>query len=511
MKKFFFLLTAALLTVFTVSCNVTPSTDDDKENHDSGSNTEEPKLKPGTYKLTASALKETWKDGEVVYIKGGTGAKSVSVTLKASDIIDGGKTAKVQLGDITADYLTPDGLYAAWPDDAVQHSYGVLKPKTSFTNCDSLICVAYLKDDTFKFIDASSAIDFIVSGYDEYAIAAASREGFMYASADVEYSSAKTKITPKQNTGYPFKYGKLANGKRTRIVFTGNLNMKGGFTLYLRKNGNWCATYTYDKDLTVNTGDAKNLNDITDKLIAYDGPEPKMPMMHGYTKLTVAFNELSGICLSADEDFLWAVDDDGRLGRISFEGKVLSSYYVGSDPEEVSMNYDTKDLLIAIEPRGVGLVKAPDYNKHYTVLFEIPGTDIVDENAGMEGLTYYKDGKVFVGTQTNSHLYLCNLETGEIIWDKIMYNKDQVSEIAGLYFDPLTNWLWIIDSEAKRIFVFDENVTSLLGTYSVKEVTNPESVCVDHKHSCVWVGDDAGSTSYIYKYEFSGLDDFNIQ
>jgi hypothetical protein len=33
---------------------------------------------------------------------------------------------------------------------------------------------------------------------------------------------------------------------------------------------------------------------------------------------------------------------------------------------------------------------------------------------------------------------------------------------------------------------------------------------VDHKNQCVWVGDDYGSTSYIYKYELSGMDDFLI-
>ena len=184
---------------------------------------------------------------------------------------------------------------------------------------------------------------------------------------------------------------------------------------------------------------------------------------------------------------------------------------MGSDPEEVSLNYDTNDLLIAIEPKGVGLVKGPDYNTKYTKIFSIPGTDISDENAGMEGLTYYKDGKVFCGTQTNSHLYLCDIATGNVIWDKIMYNKDQVSEIAGLFFDRLTNWLWIIDSENKKIFVFDEDATNLLGAYSVSDVANPESVCVDHKHGCVWVGDDYGSTSYLYKYEFTGLDDAIIQ
>ena len=41
----------------------------------------------------------------------------------------------------------------------------------------------------------------------------------------------------------------------------------------------------------------------------------------------------------------------------------------------------------------------------------------------------------------------------------------------------------------------------------LRGIENPESVCVDHKHSCIWVGDDYGSTSYLYRFDFTGLDD----
>ena len=380
--------------------------------------------------------------------------------------------------------------------------------KSIFTTCDTLIMAAYLDGSSFSFVDASSAVTFTVSGgYDGYAFESNSHDGVNVTKLEVIHTSKKTSVTQKANDGYPFKYGFLKNGVKTTVWFPGDTELAGGYTLYFSKAGKWVATYKVSSDVSLSAGKPMDLGDITSKLSTYSGPAPKMPKMLGRTKYAVDFNELSGICLSADEDFLWGIDDDGRLGRISFEGELLDSYYVGSDPEEVSLNYDTKDLLIAIEPKGVGLVKGPAYNTRYTKIFSIPGTDITDENAGMEGLTYYKDGKVFCGTQTNSHLYLCDIETGQVIWDKILYNKELVSEIAGLFFDRLTNWLWIIDSENKKMFVFNEDATNLLGAYSVSEVANPESLCVDHKNGCVWVGDDYGSTSYLYKYEFDGLDD----
>ena len=168
----------------------------------------------------------------------------------------------------------------------------------------------------------------------------------------------------------------------------------------------------------------------------------------------------------------------------------------------------TKDLLIGLEDgyQGLARIKAPDYTGSLEKVWKIAAAKNFG-NAGVEGLTFYKDGLVYLGTQQNSELFLCNLETGEVLSDKKLYNKALVSEIADLCYDPLTDWLWIIDSEAKKIFVFTGDMSTYFGAYSVGSISNPESVCVDHKHSCVWVGDDAGSTSYLYRFDFNGLDD----
>lgn len=510
-KAFIYMLTAACAALLALSCE--PTNTDDEGNE--GENTETLTLKPGTYKFTASSMKGTWKEGDKIYVRGGTGASSETVTLKASDISADGKTASAQLNGVTADVLEPDGLYAAWPDDALQHSYGVLSLRTTFIQCDGLLTVAYLKGDTFAFTDASSAIDFTVTGgYDSYAIAANSREGIIVTKLDVEYTSAKTKITPKQTDGYPFKYGNVVSGTKNRVVFPGEVTFNGGYTIYLRKNGAWSAIISTTKDVTLTPGKPLDLGDITSSLTAYNGPEPRIPQMGKFTKYTVkSFAELSGLCLSENEDFLWAVGDEGDLGKISFTGEVLYTFHIGGDAEDISRNPESGDLLIGLEPKGVGVVKGPDFNTKVTTLFNIDACKDYG-NSGIEGLTYYKDGKVLVGSQANSHLFLCDLSGKKVIWDKKLWSKELISEIGGLCYDPLTDWLWIIDSEAKKIFVVTVDESngniSLIGAYSVRDVANPESVCVDHKHSCVWVGDDLGDNdSYLFKYEFTGLDDFN--
>ena len=508
-KTLLFLLTAIFVTVSVPSCNKLPEENNNTEENN-GNEKDNQRIKPGTYKLTVSSMKGAWEIGDKVYVRGGTGSTSETITLHAGDISADGKTATVKLDAVTADDLDPDGLYAAWPDEAVQHSYGVLNLKTTFIDCERLLTVAYLNGDTFQFIDASSALDFTVSGgYDGYAIAAANRDGINVTKLEVEYNSSKKKINPKQNNGYPFKYGGINTSEKTRILFPGDITLEGGFTLFLSKNGEWCATYSTGKDVSLTVGKPIDLGDITGSLAAYDGPAPKMPVMGKSTKYTLSgLDELSGLCLSENQDFLWAVGDEGDLAKVSFEGKVLSIVHIGGDAEAISRHPVTGDLLIGLEPDGIGIVKGPDFNSHVSTLFSIEKAKGYG-NAGVEGLTYYKDGLVYAGSQTDSRLFLCNLETKEVVWDKALYNKKLVSEIADLYYDPLTDWLWIIDSEANKIFAFNSDATQLYGTYSVSGIGNPESICVDHKNSCIWVGDD-NDASYLYRFDFTGLDDAMI-
>lgn len=509
-KLLLFLLTPLFIGLSVVACS-TSDPDNGVEEEEKPENEEnvQPRLTPGIYQFIAPAMKGSWEEGDEIYVRGGTGATAVTISLKASDLSDGGRTASVRLEDVTADDLDPDGLYAAWPADAVKQSYGVLNRKTTFKAFDGLLAVAYLDGDSFRFIDVDSAIEFTLNGYDSYAIAATSREGLGFTSFVVEHTSAKTAMSTK-NDGYPFKYGDIAAEGKTRILFPGDITLGGGYTLYFCKDGKWCASYSSATEVSLKAGKPLDLGDLGTKISAYEGLEPKMPVMGKSTKYTIEdLYELSGLCLSADEDFLWAVGDEGDLAKISFEGELLSQIHIGGDAEAVSRHPETGDLLIGLEPDGVGIVKGPDFYSRVKALFYLAKAKDYG-NAGIEGLTYYKDNLIYVGTQTDSRLFLCNLETGEVIWDKAMYDRKCVSEIADLFYDPLTDWLWIIDSEAKKFFAFNADATQLYGAYSVSSIGNPESICVDHKNSCIWVGDD-NDKSYLYKFEFTGLDDAIIQ
>lgn len=491
---------------------------DPDQNKPGGNDEDDGTIKAGTYSFVASPMKGTWKAGDQIYVHGNIGSETQTITLSAADISQDGKTATAELNETTLTSPSdPDGFYAVWPAESVFIFKGVLRSKTTFEKTEELLTQAYLKDRTFTFIDISSLVTFTVDGdYDSWAICSNNRNGICITRFESTYDSSQKKYNYKQNDGYPFRYGSIVSGE-AQIWFPGDFSMPDGYTIFFGKGDSWTATYTVSGAQTFMSGEKKDLGNITASLTPYNGAPPRMPKMVDSQKYSVKFNELSGVCISEDGQFIWGVGDNGDLAKLDFEGNVTYSFHIGGDAEDVSINPVTHDLLIGLEPDGAGVVLAPDFNKRASSLFTLSACKNYG-NAGIEGLTYYKDGLIFMGAQSNSHLFLCSLESKSVLWEAKLYDVKRVSEIAGLSYDPKTGWLWIIDSEAKKIFVFDVDHSQDGDKYSVKMEfigaypvagSNPEAVGVDRINNCVWVADDYGDTSYLYRYEFEGLDKFD--
>jgi len=515
-----FILTASVLLLpccFSCSQKNNPEPEPKKEEVDP----DDGKPKAGNYTFTVSPLKGKWEAGDQIHVHGSYGPKAKTFTLQASQISSDGKTATIAFDSEMLQFLTaPDFLYAAYPASAVKPNDGLLDASTTFSQADILLSQAYLDGKNFTFDDASSRLTFSLTGdYDKVVIGGTSRVGMRFSEYTNEHSTRQTSFSKVASDGYPFREVEYRPGETLTLWFPGGVSFEGGFTIYLGKGDEWPACYVYSEDLKLKAGKTLDLGDISSKVEAYTGPAPKMPEMGKRTKYTVKLNELSGICLSADKSFLWGLGDGSELGRISLDGEVLEKVSLrttsGSsiDSEDISLDYNTGDLYIGGEPASVCHIPHDKVSEIFTTtkfkgvvdLFTIDGAKNYG-NAGLEGLTYYKDGLVYAGTQTNSNLYLCKAETGEVIWTKGLREKFPViTEIAGLCYDPVTDWLWVIDSESRRFFALTADAEQLLGYYSCRGIDNPESICVDQEHSCIWVGDDYGSTSYLYRYDFIGL------
>lgn len=523
MKSRFF-LSLILIVAAAVSCNGSSS---DNNADDNKAAKEDTTPKPGTYKFVAPPLKGTWNKGDKIYVHGSMSAFAEIITLSESDISADGKTATAELGAVTEYTVEPDYLYAAWPDEAVKHNKGRCSCKTSFSSCDRPLGAAYLDKDTFTFIDASGSISFTVTGdYDHFALASNSRDGIVISDFQVEYTSQNTVFTQKENSGYPFVYGDVTSGKANEVWFSGDMSFSKGISIYFAKNDEWTSICTINDKIKVTAGKNVDLGDVTTSVKPYNGIAPKMPQMGDITKYDVAFNELSGLCLSADGTFLWGMGDDGSIARLSLTGEVLEEHWIGCDLEAVTIDPRNGDLIVGIEDvfnpkgteeadyiwsyNGIGRIAGPNY-RAVEGLFRIQAAKSYD-NAGIEGITYYKNGLVYAGAQANSHLFLCNIDTKDVVSDiKLREVFPQITEIADLCYDALTDWLWVIDSEARKFFVLTGDASEMLCYYATGNIANPEAIFVDHQHSCIWVGDDYGETSHLYRFDFTGLDDAIIQ
>lgn len=216
--------------------------------------------------------------------------------------------------------------------------------------------------------------------------------------------------------------------------------------------------------------------------------------------------QISGLCLSKDNDFLWGVSDKGHLYKFSnIDGDVsgitvTDQFTYDADMEGVTLDPATGNLYLAIEPKRVYRLSSPYTSK--TTLWDVADAENMG-NSGLEGIAWYK-GDLYLGAQTEATLWRYNLSGTKLDRKKLSWYAPDIVEVGDLYYDSQTDQLWVSDSEAFKIFVFNGAVTELLAIYDISYIGNPETVCVDHQRKCVWLADD-GSTSKIYKVPFTGL------
>ncbi len=263
-----------------------------------------------------------------------------------------------------------------------------------------------------------------------------------------------------------------------------------------------------------------------DKPGKYERPEeyqPKdLPVMgsHVTYKLQAGgkmVEELSGLCLSKDEDFLWGVHDKGTLYKIHFDGSFEQQWYHEADMEGITMDPSNGDLYIGLESSSKSAYKvpAPGYNS-YSSLFAVEGVESMG-NSGIEGITWHK-GNLYFGSQTGARLFEYSLDGTQLSKKSLRDVTSTISEVGDLYYDPVSDYLWVLDSNSNKdrpeylpftLYLFNGNATKLLATYSIGSFANwnPEAVCVDHKNGCVWVGEDcdSGNPSLLHKISFTNL------
>lgn len=242
------------------------------------------------------------------------------------------------------------------------------------------------------------------------------------------------------------------------------------------------------------------------------GEHSTWTLQKGFTDFVI---ELSGLCLSKDRDFLWGVGDNGNLYRIGFDGTYEAVWKLDADMEGITIDPESGDLYIAVEPKRV-LRVSPPYERE-TTLFDVEEAAEMG-NSGIEGIAWRKGG-LYLGAQTGATLWEFSL-AGKKLQETASLREiaPTISEIADLCYDPVRDRLWAIDSNSNKkrpeylpytLYLFDGDATRLLATYHLGDFANknPEAICVDRERSCIWIAEDCGffRPSLLHKVEFSGL------
>ena len=233
------------------------------------------------------------------------------------------------------------------------------------------------------------------------------------------------------------------------------------------------------------------------------GKHLSVPVMGSYTVIKVKVEELSGLCMNQDTTGLWAVGDEGAVCKLSFEGGVTPVMSTGLDLEGVTINPATGDLYTAVEgDQMVCRIKAPDY-KRIDTLFHVKEAVQRDfDNSGLEGIAWYKDSLLLVGSQEDALLWTYRLDGTLVSRVSLRNETSLIDEVAGLFYDAPKKWIWVTDSDTQRLFIFSMDDFDLVASYNVPFIDNAESICVDRARNCVWVGSDEDSPK-VYRINFS--------
>ena len=477
---------------------------------------------PGDYffVLPQNSVKSAWEAGDKIMVQGNYSPAAITVTLAAADIQADGRTAKVHLDKVPDTFHEPDYLYAAYPADLLDMDVNMFCDDLfNFTETNRQLMCAWLGDNnTFSFMDICAAVTFSVDGdWDGCTLAGPGWEMVSYTGRYTVAVNSQTQNWRQSFEPMDYFLASDISGGKVSIFFPGGISLPNGFVVYFKKGNEYPKSYTYSNAVNLNHDGVLELGNITASLQDYSGPKPEspeMPVLKGYTKYTVSVTEISGICLTADGSALWAVGDNGYLGQVSFDGQTTKFWSCKKGEEEdmegATIDPVTGDLYIALEDgahsQSVARISAPDYTKEsMTILFKVAQAANYD-NSGLEGITYYKDDMVYVGSQVDANLFLYKLNGEQVGQTKSLrkITKNAILEVGGLYYDAEKDWLWVTDSETHKLYVLDGEITHILASYSVQYCSNNEGICVDRAHGCVWVAND-DDTPRLFRLEFEGL------
>jgi uncharacterized protein YjiK len=207
---------------------------------------------------------------------------------------------------------------------------------------------------------------------------------------------------------------------------------------------------------------------------------------------TTAVPEPSDACLSANEQSLFVVSDDGFLFETDLEGKILKkSNIVGIDFEAICLANGL--LYISDESaRKIYCVNPSDLtiNKTFNLSYS------AGRNSGFEAIAFNEAKKLFYLVSEKSPIVI--RVYNEQFQQVNEINFDTTTDISSAYF--YQNNLWLLSDEEHVIMQLDENY-KVVKQYDLK-ILNPEGFFFNKQGDLTVISDDMAK---LYQFEATQL------
>lgn len=201
--------------------------------------------------------------------------------------------------------------------------------------------------------------------------------------------------------------------------------------------------------------------------------------------------EPSGLEYDKDENVLWTVSDEtSKIYKIDFEGNILKEIEVdGFDLEGITKTDDSTLVVILERSRTV-------------VILDTSGTELNrielnldgEPNKGIEGIAY---------NPNNSNLYILNEKKPRLLMkldsDGTVqkHSIDFALDLSGIFYEELTESLWILSDESEAIFKCNEK-GSVITKYKI-DIEQAEGIAINSMDSLLYVISDPLEKLFIYE------------
>lgn len=214
-----------------------------------------------------------------------------------------------------------------------------------------------------------------------------------------------------------------------------------------------------------------------------------------YKVFSTQVKGLSGLCLSKDSTFLYAVSDKSRIYELNFDGTTRRklNYKGDNDFEAIAVNNKTGDIYLADETAMEIYMLSQDEE----TITEITHIDIPQgvENKGIEGLAF-----------GNDTLYALNQDEPKLLVKYSLRAKKNVSRTEILFgsfmsdvsYDNTDKTIWICDSHKKKLYHCTTN-GDILAFQPIGFVSKAEALAIDRKAGVAWIGSDDSGELYRVK------------